>query len=617
MKSIFPRFALLVLLAFTGAVGAQEFLRPEQAFRVEVASVSPEALTLRWSIEDGYYLYRDQIAVRAAPGAPVELGEAVLPDGVVEEDPYFGRTELYYDGLTATVPLQAAAGLPERFDVEIAHQGCAVDGICYPPQTMTMNVVSAAPGSSTLVGGGAGFGGSFSTPTADAGGALAASTASADLPEQDRLAALLAGEALSWVLLVFFGAGLLLSFTPCVLPMVPILSSIIVGAEGRGSRHRGFALSMAYVLPMALTYAALGTAAGLAGANLQAYLQSPWILVPFALLFVLLAMAMFGFYELRLPSAVQTRLTEASGRLPGGQLMGVAAMGLLSALIVGPCMTAPLAGALLYIGQSGDAVAGGLALFALGLGMGVPLIVMGTVGGHVLPKAGPWMRKVQAVFGFILLGVAIWMLERVVPPAVTVGLWGLLLVAAAVALGALEPLPAGAGPVRRTGKVVGLAAGIWSVTLLVGAAGGAEDPLQPLAFLGQRGGAAEVAAGESYVPLQGLDAVQAQLEQARANGQPVVVDFYADWCVSCKVMEKTVFGDPQVIQAMDGVRRLRPDVTANNAQDRALQAHFQVPGPPTLMFFDADGQERRDLRVVGEIGADTFLDRLAAITGDS
>ncbi|KAB7623415.1 protein-disulfide reductase DsbD [Alkalilimnicola sp. S0819] len=616
MKHILTKLCLLVLLAVPAIATAQDFLPPDQAFRLEVDAVSAESVTLHWEVAPGYYLYREQIAVAAPGSSAVQLGAPKLPGGVVKEDPYFGRTELYYDSLTATVPLSAPDGLPERLDLAVRHQGCAEDGICYPPQTTTLSVDLAAAG---LAGGvvNGGPGGASGGSSGEGSASNAVSTA--EMPEQDRLAAMLAGEHLYWVLLAFFGAGLLLSFSPCMLPMLPILSGIIVGTGGKagGSRHRGLMLSLAYVLPMALAYAGLGTLAGLAGANLQASLQSPWLLVPFAGLFVLLAMAMFGFYELRLPAGLQSRLSEASNRLPGGQLLGVAAMGLLSALIVGPCMTAPLAGALLYIGQSGHAMVGGLALFSLGLGMGLPLIVMGTVGGRVLPKAGPWMRGLQAFFGFVLLGVAIWMLERVIPPAVTVALWGLLLVALAVVLGALEPLPEAAGPTRRFGKVLGLAAGIWSATLLVGAAAGAQDPLRPLAFLAERGGAASEAVAVDHVPLEGLAAVSSQLARARAVGQPVVVDFYADWCVSCKIMEKTVFGDPRVARAMEGVLRLRPDVTANNADDRALQAHYQVPGPPTLMFFGADGEERRALRVVGEIGADTFLQKLDAAKGNS
>lgn len=605
MRRLLSIFVLLFLANLVAAAGAQEFLRPEQAFRIELESVTEDALTLRWTIEDGYYLYRDKIGVRVGPNAQMSVGDIELPPGVIKDDPYFGHAELYYDGLTARVPLHAESGLPKRFEVQIEHQGCAEDGICYPPQTLALSVTPAGLSAVDAA--------RPALSPAQSGaltGAAEPATKAARLPEQDRLASLLAGESPAGVLAVFFGAGLLLSFSPCMLPMLPILSSVIVGAEASARRGRGLALSLAYVLPMALAYAALGTAAGLAGANLQAFLQSPWILVPFAGLFVLLALAMFGFYELRLPVALETRLSAASRRLPGGRLASVAGMGLLSALIVGPCMTAPLAGALLYIGRSGDAALGGAALFALGLGMGLPLIVVGTLGARILPKAGPWMRGVQAVFGFLLLAVAIGMLERVLPAPAAVALWGLLLIAVAVVLGALEPLSAGAGPARRLRKVLGVAAGIWSATLIIGAAAGARDPLRPLQFLSEGVVSPASARSESHVPLRGLPAVGTRLEQARDERQPVVVDFYADWCVSCKVIEDKVFGDPEVAAAMQGVLHLRPDVTANDETDRALLAAFDVPGPPTLMFFGADGEERRDLRVIGEIGRDGFLQRL-------
>ncbi|HEX5514787.1 MAG TPA: protein-disulfide reductase DsbD, partial [Gammaproteobacteria bacterium] len=550
-------------------------------------------------IAPGYYIYRKELAVSAKADSMVTLGELNLPTGRTLTDPYFGVSEVYDQDFTALVPLQAGAEPPARLDLEVRHQGCAEGGLCYPPQTTPLTVTLAGAATATV---------SAPIPTAIAGGVTA---------EQDRLATLLADSSLLSVLLVFFGAGLLLTFTPCVLPMLPILSSIIVGAGGNDtSRYRGLVLSSAYVLPMALAYAALGAAAGIAGANLQAYLQSPLVLWPFAGLFVLLALAMFGFFELRLPTGFQTKLAELSGRQRGGQLIGASVMGLLSALIVGPCMTAPLAGALLYIGQTGDAVLGGLALFALGLGMGLPLILVGTLGGQILPKAGAWMRQVQVMFGFVLLGVAIWMLERLLPAAVAVALWGLLLLGIALVLRPLEPIPAGTGPAVWLRKSVGVAIGLWSVLLLIGAAAGTASLFQPLAVLTERMEArpAETTAA-GYEPIFGLPALQARLSEASAAGQAVVVDFYADWCVSCKVMEREVFGDPGVQRAMAGVLRLQPDVTANDAADRALLKQFEVIGPPTLLFFDADGLEQRSLRVVGEIDAKRFLARLQQAFG--
>lgn len=581
---------MLLLIGWTALAGAQEFLHPEEAFQVEIQSVDDDSVTLHWTIAEGYYLYRHGVSAQPGDGSAIDVGEPQLPDGEVLDDPYFGRTEIYYDSLTVRVPLGSAQVLPATFDLDIGHQGCAEGGICYPPQITTL---TAAIASGTEAG---------PNPTQ--------SLAQPAAPQQDRLAGMLGEASLAWVMLAFFGAGLLLAFSPCMLPMIPILSSIIVGSGAQGSGMRGFTLSTAYVLPMAAGYALLGTLAGMAGANLQAYLQAPWVIVPFVIVFVVLAASMFGFFQLRLPASLQSKVTELSSRQRGGTLIGVAAMGLLSALIVGPCMTAPLAGALLYISQTGDASLGALALFVLGLGMGLPLIIAGSFGARLLPSAGPWMAKVQTVFGFILLMVAIWMLERVVPAPLTVALWGLVLTALAVSLGALEPLPAGAGPRKRASKVIGVAAGLWSVVLIVGAAAGANDPLRPLAFLSQPPVVAQAAETVEHARVGGIEELRAQIAEANAAGKPVVVDFYADWCISCKVMERRVFGNSEVQQAMAGVVRLKPDVTANDSSDREMMQALGVLGPPTLMFFGVDGGERAAQRIVGEIGPQEYLRRL-------
>lgn len=595
--------ALLACAIPPGVANAREFLPVGKAFQVEVTSATAEHIILGWTIAPGYYLYRDRISVSAGADHSPALGDPALPspDEVIH-DPYFGTMAIYRHDFSVRVPIQAAGARPSRLDIQVRYQGCAEDGICYAPVTETLRIIPAALTGGTT-GGGAVAGGDPGAP------AMGPS-------EQDRLAALLADGALAWTVLAFFGAGLLLAFSPCMLPMLPILSSVIVGAEGGKTRYRGLILSLAYVLPMALAYAALGTVAGLVGGHLQAYLQSPWVLVPFAGLFVLLALVLFGFFELRLPASLQNRLAAASSRQRGGQLAGVATMGLLSALIVAPCMTAPLAGALLYIGHTGNAGLGGLALFVLGLGMGTPLIAMGTVGGRVLPRAGAWMRRVEVVFGFVLLAVAIWMLDRVLPAPAILALWGFLLAGVAVALGALDSVPAGAGPSRRLGRVVGVAAGLWSVALVVGAAAGATHPLRPLAFLTETEAPSAAAESSGYIPVDGgWSELQARLAAAEAAGKPVVVDFYADWCVSCQVIEREVFGDPTVRRAMADVVRLRPDLTAYDERDRALLERLDVLGPPTLLFFGADGVERQGLRIVGKIGPQAFLHHLRRAFG--
>lgn len=577
--------------------GGQEFLPPDQAFQLQAERIDEDRVRLHWTIAEDYYLYRHALAVEPGPDGRLEPGEMTLPDGLIQEDEYFGRTEVYYDELTVNVPLTGEARQAGG-ELQVTHQGCADAGLCYPPQTSTVSIDGeTAP---------------------DSAGTEQGDTEIATAPanQQDRLTGLLNEATLIWILAAFFGAGLLLAFSPCVLPMLPILSSLIVGSDAGGSSRRGLILSAAYVLPMAGGYAALGATAGLAGANLQAYLQSAWFIVPFVAIFGLLAMAMFGFFQLRLPQAMQDRLTALSSRQRGGTLLGVATMGLLSALIVGPCMTAPLAGALLYIGQTGDVALGGLALFALGLGMGLPLIVAGTFGARLLPQAGPWMKKVQAVFGFILLGVSVWMLSRVIPPPATVALWGIILAAVAVSLGTFEALPTQAGPWQRSARVAGLVSGFWSLALILGAAAGADNPLRPLAFLNagpSMNPAVEVSGAASSADpevMDGLQELQAQIDQANTAGQAVVVDFYADWCVSCDIMERQVFGNPEVRQAMSEVVRIKPDVTANSAADREIMQALGVLGPPTLIFIGPNGEERRGQRIVGEVNASTYLQRL-------
>ena len=441
-------------------------------------------------------------------------------------------------------------------------------------------------------------------PASGAAGAFAV-----ELPEQDRIAAALVSGNRWLVILSLFGAGLLLTFTPCVLPMVPILTSIVVGQgaepdRGVTSRH-AFMLSLVYVLAMALTYTVAGVLAGLFGANLAAAFQDPWIVSAFVLVFVLLALSMFGFYDLQMPASWQAGLAALSHRQRGGTWAGVAAMGALSALIVSPCVAAPLAGVLIYIGQTGDPVLGGVALFALGMGMGVPLIVAGVSAGKLLPRAGAWMDTVKAVFGVMLLAVAIYLLERVVPESVALLLWAALFIVCAIYMGALDSLAAGSGGWRRLWKGAGLAMFVYGVLIMVGVAGGGGDLFRPLR------GVALVAGGSSehevsFRQVKGLDGLNAELGPAAARGQVVMFDYYADWCVSCKEMERFTFSDAEVQAALSNVLLLQTDVTANDAADQALLAEFGLFGPPAILFFGPDGRERRNLRVIGYMNAGDF-----------
>ncbi len=489
------------------------------------------------------------------------------------------------------------AGQPP-FTLQLTSQGCADIGICYPPQVHALEVSSGGSVGSLL---GRALGRS-EAPAASSAPASAATPAGDEHDESGRIARLLDGGSTLATLASFFGFGLLLAFTPCVFPMIPILSGIIVGHGHTISKGRALALSLLYVLGMAVTYAAAGVAAGLSGTLLAAALQNPWVLGGFALVFVVLAFSMFGFYELQLPTALQSKLSDSANHRQGGSPGGVVAMGALSALIVGPCVAAPLAGALLYIAKSGDAVLGGAALFTMALGMGVPLIVVGVLARSALPKPGPWMEGVRRAFGVMLLGVAVWLVSPVLPSIVPMLAWAGLLIFSAIYLHALDPLPSHAAGWQRFWKGVGVLALIAGAALFIGALAGSRDPLQPLAILRAQAATAPVA----ETKFQRVRSVE-ELDQAlKTATRPVMLDFYADWCISCKEMERFTFADPAVAKRLEGFQLLQADVTANNEADKALLKRFKLFGPPGIIFFDAAGAEKSGLRVVGFQDAAAF-----------
>lgn len=599
--------------------GGDDILPVEEAFAFSVEVAAPDLLSLVWRIAEGTYLYADKIEIRLEESGPdVALGTFDLPPAEIQPngvrpDGTVGDVAVYRQGITLPVPLARRSAAPAAVTLVVKYQGCADVGICYPPVTKRLPLVLPA---ATVV---AGRTADVAPPTAAGPPGAKASEAAevapaSDLSESDRIAALLE-EGNPWLVAgFFFGFGLLLAFTPCIFPMIPILSGIIVGQGPTITTRRAFVLSLVYVLAMALTYTLAGVLAGLFGANLQATFQNPVVLVLFALVFVALALSMFGFYELQLPSSLQTKLTEISNRQQRGTLLGVAAMGLLSALIVGPCVAPPLAGALIFIGHSGDALLGGLALFALSMGMGTPLIAIGASAGKLLPKAGAWMDAVKAVFGVAMLAVAVLLLERILPPAVAMVLWGLLLISSAVYLGALQPLPSEASDWRKLWKGVGFFLLAYGVLMLVGAASGGKDTLQPLRGLALAGG---VAAGRPvFTPIDTVADLDREVAAASAAGTPVMLDFYADWCVSCKEMERYTFSDPIVMEKMARFVLLKADVTDNDDADQALmQGRFGIHGPPAILFFDPSGQELRRYRINGFKPAGAFADHLAALLG--
>jgi thiol:disulfide interchange protein DsbD len=571
------------------------FLPPDKAFVFSAEAVDGNTLRAHWDIADGIYMYRDKFHFQLQNADGISLGKPVFPAGDIKHDESFGEMVVYHHSVDIDIPLERTNLNPTEITLVAKYQGCADAGFCYPPITGDTPV---------------------SLPAGKASPAMAAAGPTAGAPpqsEQDRIADSLAGGNTLLIVLSFFGFGLLLAFTPCVFPMIPILSSIIVGQGEQLTTRKAFTMSLVYVLAMALTYTVAGVIAGLFGENLQAAFQNPWILGTFSAVFVALAFSMFGFYELQMPSFIQSRLTEVSNRQQGGTLTGVAVMGLLSALIVGPCVAAPLMGALIYIGQTGDAVLGGVALFALSLGMGAPLLVIGTSAGKLLPRAGGWMDAIKAVFGVMLLAVAIWMLERIVPAAVTMILWAALLIVSAVYMGALEPVGEGSGW-RKLWKGTGILMLIYGALLLIGAAAGGKDVMQPLYGLSAGGGGAAVTAergGELHFKrIKGLAQLDREIAAASAAGKPVMLDFYADWCVSCKEMEKYTFSNTNVQQALAGTVLLQADVTANDTDDKALLKRYGLIGPPSILFFGTDGKERRRFRVVGYMKADAFREHV-------
>ncbi len=607
MRAFFPKLlaalamALLWLAWNAPARAEAEFLEPEKAFVFNAAMATPDTVELRFRVAPGYYMYRERFGISISPLGAVTLGEPVYPKGEVKYDPTFEKDmEVYHQDVVIRVPV-TPGGQP--FTLTLTGQGCADAGLCYPPMDSSVKLTPVAGGYALAGGGGA------SAAPAAAGGGLSALVNAGDTGLADALG------GLGWIKTagVFLVLGLLLAFTPCVLPMIPILSSIVLGgaSQERPTRGRGLALAATYVLGMSVVYTALGVAAGLSGAGLAAWLQTPWILTLFAILLAVLALAMFDAFTFQMPSGIQARLAERSSRIPGGRYTGALLMGALSALIVGPCVAAPLAGALLYISQTGDVVLGGSALFAMAWGMGVPLLIVGASSGALLPKAGPWMDGVKRLFGMLLLATAWWMLIPVVPTWVQMTGWAFLAIVGAVMLRAFDALPAGAGSARMFGKGIGLLLALAAAAWLVGAASGGRDVLQPLSHFASGGPAvAGTAAHAGEVQFKRvrnnaeLDALLA------ASTQPVMLDFYADWCVSCREMERFTFTDPGVAQRMAGMLLVQADVTANNADDRALLKRFRLFGPPGIMFFAPGGKELPDARVVGFQDAKRFTESL-------
>jgi len=559
-----------------------DFLSPDKAFRLDALGDGTDRVQLNWQIADGYYLYRSRIHIDTA-SSKAQLGTAQFPTGDIKNDEYFGKQEVYHHGVAVTVPVARASGGALQLPLKVTYQGCAEAGLCYPPITRVVSV---------MLPGGSGASSSLGAPGGEAGGPS----------EQSRFAQLLTGN-LFLMIGGFYLAGLLLACTPCVLPMVPILSGIVAGGGANVTTGRAFALSLTYVLGMAVTYTAAGIVGAAMGHEVQALFQQWWVLALFAAVFVAMALSMFGLFTVQMPVAIQTRLANMSNRQSAGTFTGVAIMGGLSALIVTTCVGPALVAALLVISQTGQMVRGGAALFAMSLGMGTPLLIVGASAGKLLPKAGAWMDFVKKLFGVMMLAVAAWMLARIVPDRVALLLWAVPALTLAWLLSFELRTRSAALWVLR---VAGLAAGLYGVALAAGSALGGTDPLSPIpAFAHQ---AHEL----PFRQIRTVADLEHAVQEASAAKRGVLLDFSADWCTSCKEMERYTFTDPPVQRALANVTLLRADVTKNDADDQALLHHFGIFGPPTIAFYGSDGRERTGYRVVGYMKADAFAARSRA-----
>jgi len=605
------RLSALLGAAATGTGGAKDEPLPVgEAFRFRTALPDPFTLEVTWTIAPGYYLYRHTLGA-TAEGDFARLGPPVLPPGEPKVDEEYGETVVYYDEVTMTVPLTRSTPAAGELPVTIRFQGCKEDSICYPPQAVVATIeLPEATGEVAPEG----------APTV--GDVGAPSGATSPESEQDRLFTLIRDGNILAVMAMFAGLGLLLSFTPCCLPMYPILSGIIVGQGSRDGAPlgstRAFLLSLAFVVGMATTYTVLGAVFAAAGSQVQAVMQQPAVTIGVALLFVALALSMFGLFDLQIPASWQTKLNAISGEQKSGSFVGAAIMGFISAAVVTTCVTPPLVAALTVIAKTGDVGRGALALFALGIGMGIPLLAIGASAGRLIPKAGAWMVSVKAAFGLIMLAMAVWMLDRLWPGTLTLALWAVLLVIGGVFLGAFLPVDGSAPLGRKLGKGFGIVAILYGAALLIGALAGSEDALRPLAFVNARattGSAADADAHQSFTRIKTVADLETAIAGARAEGRPVLLDFYADWCVSCKEMEKYTFPDPAVQAALAGAVVLQADVTAVDEDDQTLMRRFGIIGPPTIMFFTADGLEQTSRRVVGFKPAAEFAAHVAAVFG--
>ena len=575
--------------SLTGNLFQNELLPGDQAFQFFATVKDANTLHVNWIIADGYYLYKEKTELSLIDSQPTQLGNYTIPQGSPYHDEAFGEVHIFHNELSFDVPLNRTQKSAQKISLLAKYQGCAERGVCYPPMesTVELNIPVALQLNNSV-----------------------ASPVATELSEQDQIFQSLQNDSLGLTLLSFFGFGLLLAFTPCIFPMIPILSGIIVGQGSDVTTRKAFLLSLSFVFASALTYTAFGILAALFGSNLQTVFQEPWIIALFSGIFILLSFSMFGFYNLELPKPIQAKLHSTSDKHRDGSYLGAAIMGALSSLIVGPCVAAPLAGALIFIGQTGDVILGGSALFVMGFAMGTPLLLLGASAGSLLPKAGHWLNSTKAIFGVIMLAVSIWMLDRILPPSITMLLSATLLIIPAIYLRAIDPLPEQLSNWSKLWKGLGVMMLIYGVLLLIGLSMGNSNPFRPLQGIGGQSLSKKEHEGLVFKKISSLADLEQNLEQAKINQQWVMLDFYADWCISCKEMEAYTFSDKKVKQKLSNFILLQADVTKNSADDKALLQRFNLFGPPAILFFGMDKQEKVSSRVIGYQKSETFLSGL-------
>jgi len=566
-----------------------KLLPAQQAFQFFATVVNANKLQVKWHIAEGYYLYRDKIKLRLINTPTIQLGHYTLPNGEPYHDETFGSVEIFYRQIKFDIPLIRQQTAQQTLILRASYQGCADRGVCYPPMDSEIKLV--LPETQTVT-------------------SRTASLLSSHSTEQDKIFQSLKSDSFGLTLLSFFGFGLLLAFTPCIFPMIPILSGLIVGQGKDITTRKAFLLSLCYVIASALTYTAFGVLAALFGSNLQATFQQPWIIAVFSGLFIFLALSMFGFYQLELPKSLQTKLHHSSDQHRDGSYLGAAIMGVFSSLIVGPCVAAPLAGALIYIGQTGDVVLGGSALFIMGFAMNSPLLLLGASAASLLPKAGHWLNSTKAVFGVIMLAVALWMLERILPTSLTMFLVAALLIIPAIYLHAIDPVPEPLSGWQKFWKGCGVLMFVYGVLILIGLSMGQTNPLQPLKGIHAAEESPHSSTAIQFKTIHSLAELELLLQQAQAQQQWLMLDFYADWCISCQEMEAYTFNDQRVKRQLNKMILVQADVTENSADNQALLKHFNLIGPPAILFFSPMGQEVRNTRVIGYQESDVFLQTL-------